>query len=418
MLEVTMRECTWRLDSIGTELVSSAMNEQCEILSIPTDGCGIASDGLRPDPRARAVGSVRRWDQAIRTWVRARLRGVVGSSVEFESIVNDFAGIIATTDNPAFIEVALVRAVKLTTSVGRIELIGDPSITGEGGDGCNDVKWDHVEIPKAMVMIQNQHAQFELDLQCGAWSNGRVRVWSRTDVQLPLPIETTRRLNTLCTMAACALEVVTRRIESRWQQGPVHAGSLPGAEPTRTGTSAKSTMQPSTPLHDATFLNAVLPFAVSQAQRHREPLSLLCVAIDRLSGIQDLFGRLTIERLVRQLGDTVASLIRASDIVARLDDDRVVVVLPRAPDEGAVHVARKICRAFAEKSQRDPELPGMTVSIGVATFPSSGDNVYSLFEAADIALAEAQSQGRNHSVVAPPAPRPGPLQRSGAASPP
>ena len=85
-------------------------------------------------------------------------------------------------------------------------------------------------------------------------------------------------------------------------------------------------------LHDATFLNAVLPFAVGQAQRHREPLSLVCIAIDRLHGIQDLLGRAVADSLVRSVGETVMSLIRSSDIVVRLDDDRVVAVLPRSGD--------------------------------------------------------------------------------------
>ena len=49
---------------------------------------------------------------------------------------------------------------------------------------------------------------------------------------------------------------------------------------------------PSLPvLQDATFLNAVLPFAVGQARRHGESLSLLCVAIDRLGGICELLGK-------------------------------------------------------------------------------------------------------------------------------
>ena len=93
-------------------------------------------------------------------------------------------------------------------------------------------------------------------------------------------------------------------------------------------------------LHDATFLNAVLPFALAQARRHNEPLSLLCVAIDRLSGIQELLGRHTADHLVQSVASTVASLLRGSDIIAQLYDDRVVAVLPRAPGGGALHVAQ------------------------------------------------------------------------------
>src|SRR5262249_34987905 len=153
---------------------------------------------------------------------------------------------------------------------------------------------------------------------------------------------------------------------------------------------------------DATFLNAVLPFAINQARRHLEPLSIVCVSIDRLRGIQDLLGRAAADRLVRNVGDIVGTLIRGSDIVVRLDDDRVVAVLPRAPGKGALEVAKRICHAVAENTQGNCGIPIVTVSIGVATFPSCADNVLSLFSAADDALERAQSRGRNQAALAPP----------------
>jgi diguanylate cyclase (GGDEF)-like protein len=130
----------------------------------------------------------------------------------------------------------------------------------------------------------------------------------------------------------------------------------------------------------------------------------VCVAIDRLSAIKQLLGKAESDRLVQHVADTVGSLIRASDIVARLDDDRVVAVLPRAPRGGAMHVAEKICRAVQAKCPPDCQTPSVTVSIGVAAFPSCADNVYSLFDAADEALAWAQKNGRSQAVLAHPRP--------------
>ena len=155
-------------------------------------------------------------------------------------------------------------------------------------------------------------------------------------------------------------------------------------------------------LQDATFLNAVLPFALSQARRHREPLSIVCVAIDRLSAVKQLLGKAESDRLIQHVAQTVGELIRSSDIVARLDDDRIVAVLPRAPRGGALHVAENICRAVRGSSPPGCEIPSLSVSIGAATFPSCADNVYSLFDAADEALAWAQKNGRSQAVVARP----------------
>jgi diguanylate cyclase (GGDEF)-like protein len=76
--------------------------------------------------------------------------------------------------------------------------------------------------------------------------------------------------------------------------------------------------------------------------------------------------------------------------------------MPRAPGKGALEVAKKICLAVAANTQSNCDITSVTVSIGVATFPSCADNVISLFSAADDALERAQSQGRNRAALAPP----------------
>jgi diguanylate cyclase (GGDEF)-like protein len=414
-----MRERTWRLDPIETGLGSGDMNEVCEPEYELTEGGRTAAEGPPRRVKGLAVGSIRRWDQTVRSWVRARLGGFADRSDQFENVIHEFAAIIAVAENPAFVEAALVRITKLITPASRVELIPRCPPSGEGGceDHFGPGMSDRGGNLTTMETVQDRDGVIEIELRFGGELNGRLRVRSRPHGKLLLSKPTIRQLSTVCTMAACALENLSRRMDSHWEEEPANTGNLVNTEPAFNGVKASSNRSPSTPLQDATFLNAVLPFALSQARRHREPLSLLCVTIDRLSGIQELLGRPTVERLVRHMGETVASLIRASDIVARLDDDRVVVVLPRAPAEGALHVARKICCTFAEKSQSDPVLPGVTVSIGVAAFPACADNVYSLFNAADNALAKAQSQGRNRSMLASPQTVLGQGERATTASP-
>jgi diguanylate cyclase (GGDEF)-like protein len=211
-----------------------------------------------------------------------------------------------------------------------------------------------------------------------------------------------RRLNTLCTIGASALDRLCLQDEWPWDDNVAHLSDSRGADSDHGSAKSEGTLPQAARLQDATFLNAVLPFALSQARRHLEPLSIVCVSIDRLRGIQDLLGHAAVYRLVRDVGETVGTLIRGSDIVVRLDDDRVVAVLPRAPAKGALEVAKRICRAVALNTQGNCDIPSVTVSIGVATFPSCADNVLSLFSAADDALERAQSQGRNQAALAPP----------------
>ena len=62
---------------------------------------------------------------------------------------------------------------------------------------------------------------------------------------------------------------------------------------------------------------------------------------------------------------------------------------------------REYVRRSGRNDRAIARIPEITVSIGVATFPASADNVVLLFDAADEALARAQSQGRNQACIAP-----------------
>ena len=316
-------------------------------------------------------------------------------------------------------EAALLRLARQMAPASRIELVSGqaPAIDHEvetelGGEGPGSG-----ERPADRWARPSGQAVLEVPLRCGASVCGRLRLRSRSGGRSPLRSQTIQRLTTLCTMAASAMECLGNHAEWPRDDDLEHPGGAPSAPPARNAAQTAPPLHPSILLHDATFLNAVLPFALNQARRHREPLSLLCVAIDRQRGVQELLGRAEVDRLIRHVGEITGSLIRTSDIVARLDDDRVVAVLPRAPRGGALHVAENICRAVAEKSPADCNTPNLTVSIGVATFPSCADNVYSLFDAADEALAWAQNHGRNQAVLAPPRPSPAPSQAHAQAPP-
>jgi diguanylate cyclase (GGDEF)-like protein len=215
-----------------------------------------------------------------------------------------------------------------------------------------------------------------------------------------------RRLETLGAMASCALDRLdagdrnvdrgsSRAVEVRDSKRS-KAASEKVAEESDLG------FYPSAPtVHDATFLNAVFPFALSQARRHGESLAVLCVAIDRLKGIRDLLGTDQVDRTVLHTGRKIATLIRASDIVARLDDDRLMVLLPRAELDDGVTVARKVCQGVSENASLLSDAPELTLSVGVASYPSCATNLYELLDASDSALSEAQSRGRNRVASAP-----------------
>ena len=370
----------------------------------PSDESAIVPFPTSVESRPGITALVRRSSRALGDWLHGRLLRTHRNRVRFEEVFHQFAAMIDQADDPAAVEAELLRLARRMAPSSRIELVAEPEthVPDEATDpaGSNETG----------AANEARHTMLEIPLRCGAALCGRLRIRPRAGSPLSFSHEDTRRLTTLCTMAACAMEGLG--LYSEWPQDDHAHGER----------ASSATVDPavaihphsSIPLQDATFLNAVLPFALNQARRHREPLSLVCVAIDRLSAIKQLLGKAESDRLVRHVAATVAKSIRASDIVARLDDDRVVAVLPRAPRGGAMHVAENICRAVNANSPPDCQIPSVTVSIGVAAFPSCADNVYSLFDAADEALAWAQKNGRSQAVLAHPRPLPAAPHANGA----
>jgi diguanylate cyclase (GGDEF)-like protein len=309
-------------------------------------------------------------------------------------MIHEFAAVIDQADEPATVEAELLRLVRRMAPSSRIELVAAP----EAGERERAEVLASAREPVAPH--ESRLRALEIPLRCGASICGSVRIHPRPGGRSSYSPEEIRRLTTIGTIAACAMEGLG--LFTEWpDERPTRDDQANVPSDDRASALAH---HPAIPLQDATFLNAILPFALSQARRHREPLSIVCIAIDRLSAIKQLLGKEEADRLVRHVAQVVGTMIRSSDIVARLDDDRIVAVLPRAPRGGAMNVAAKICSSVRANRAADCAVPSVTVSIGVATYPACADNVYALFDAADEALAWAQKNGRSQAVLAHPRP--------------
>lgn len=156
-------------------------------------------------------------------------------------------------------------------------------------------------------------------------------------------------------------------------------------------------------IRDQSFLVAFLPYAVAQARRHLEPVSILGVATDRLSAIRELHGADLAEAAVRRVAEVVARTLRASDVITRLDDGRIVAVLPFAGAEDLPMLAEAVREAIAQAGRATRAMPRLTGSIGMAAYPEHAHDARSLLTSALGALDRARSLGPNHAAEADPA---------------
>jgi diguanylate cyclase (GGDEF)-like protein len=135
---------------------------------------------------------------------------------------------------------------------------------------------------------------------------------------------------------------------------------------------------------------------IDRAKRFGHPLALLMMDIDRFKNFNDAFGHLVGDEMLKNIADIIKKGIRSIDIAARYGGEEFTVILPEINLEGALVVAERIRkRVEAFKMSLDGRSVGVTISIGVATFPEDASTRELLIDRADKALYFAKRTGRN-----------------------
>jgi len=135
----------------------------------------------------------------------------------------------------------------------------------------------------------------------------------------------------------------------------------------------------------------VLHSEISRSKRTGREFSLLLLDLDGLKRINDQFGHLVGSRALCRLALIVADCCRSVDTAARHGGDEFALVLPETTSAAAVLVGRRICDLLA----KDTEEPALSVSVGVAGYPSDAETIGTLLYAADRALYSMKSKRPN-----------------------
>jgi diguanylate cyclase (GGDEF)-like protein len=161
---------------------------------------------------------------------------------------------------------------------------------------------------------------------------------------------------------------------------------------------------PLTGVANRAALDAALKREVSLSQRHKLPLSVLLLDIDKFKKINDTYGHAVGDTVLQTLTQGVNACIRTSDVQARYGGEEFVVVLPGTDRNGAVLLAARIRRHIETLSCEIPSANDVaalrfTASIGVATFDGQEDSA-GLVNRADQAMYRAKQLGGNQVGIA------------------
>jgi diguanylate cyclase (GGDEF)-like protein/PAS domain S-box-containing protein len=150
-----------------------------------------------------------------------------------------------------------------------------------------------------------------------------------------------------------------------------------------------------TDLPNRLLLNDRLTQAIELGRRHRRPLAVLFVDLDRFKHINDSLGHVLGDQLLRSVGERLRLCIRSSDTVSRQGGDEFVLVLTEMDQAGNATVsAKKVLDAVAEPHHIAGHELHLTASIGVSVYPDDGHDAETLMRNADIAMYHAKEHGR------------------------
>ncbi|MDB4981204.1 MAG: diguanylate cyclase [Myxococcales bacterium] len=135
---------------------------------------------------------------------------------------------------------------------------------------------------------------------------------------------------------------------------------------------------------------------IARSQRYRRELSLVMFDIDHFKKVNDTYGHLAGDYVLKHLAQAVKTRIRREDCFARYGGEEFSIVLPEIDGLNAKPFAEKI-RQLVEATEFRFENTAMpvTISMGVATMDAESVDAQALVKRADERLYEAKSSGRN-----------------------
>ncbi|WP_159432397.1 sensor domain-containing diguanylate cyclase [Caldanaerobius fijiensis] len=162
----------------------------------------------------------------------------------------------------------------------------------------------------------------------------------------------------------------------------------------------KSIMDPMTKLYNRRYFTDVLNDVIEICKKEGLNVSLIMIDIDYFKRVNDTYGHLIGDDVLKELANRIKMCLRNDDIVARYGGEEFVVVLPAVDEKQAYNIAERIRVEIESKpfNTRIGEL-NITVSAGVCEYPAKADSLERLIANADRALYMAKAGGRNRVVI-------------------
>jgi diguanylate cyclase (GGDEF)-like protein len=159
----------------------------------------------------------------------------------------------------------------------------------------------------------------------------------------------------------------------------------------------QSIRDPLTGLFNRRYMEESLELECARAKRSGHSLSVAMVDIDHFKRFNDTFGHDAGDVILKHVGEMLRRLLRQGDVACRFGGEEFFLLLPSMPAAEALVVAARIRvgAQLIDAVHRGQSLGKITISVGMAEFPSAGNTPEAVIAAADQALYAAKHSGRD-----------------------
>lgn len=161
-----------------------------------------------------------------------------------------------------------------------------------------------------------------------------------------------------------------------------------------------------TQLTNRRSFNSIIETEFERVSRFGGELGCLIIDIDFFKRVNDTFGNLTGDRILREMAKEFRDNLRSIDVIARYGGEEFIALLPETFGQGLIVVAEKLRATIENHDFRDYESPygvgpeSITISIGAVAYPVDDiKDTEDLIRNADHALYQAKDTGRNKVVL-------------------
>ena len=161
----------------------------------------------------------------------------------------------------------------------------------------------------------------------------------------------------------------------------------------------KAHRDPVTGVNNRTAMDSNLEQELKLAQRHSHDLSIILVDIDHFKQINDTYGHIAGDTILKRVAECMTECVRDSDAIYRYGGEEFLILLRNTNKPGAQLLAERIRQAIEDMYVNYDEFNiKVTASAGISKYKQS-DTMVSLVERCDNALYQAKEQGRNRVVT-------------------